>query len=155
LVEVGSGRGEGYTLNVPLPPHQGDPVYAAIFRNLLSPVARAFRPDLILVSAGFDIAAGDPLGSMEVTAAGFGYLTRLLVDLAGELCQGRLLIALEGGYHLPALRDGTLAVLDSLAGDDHLTRGIPPAAAAAMEQPDTEVPMLAAALNIAKRYWDV
>jgi len=155
LPEAGTGRGEGYTLNLPLPPGQGDLAYARIFRDLLIPVARAYRPDLILVSAGFDIGAGDPLGGMAVSAAGFGYLTRLLVELAGELCRGRLLMLLEGGYHLQGLRDGVLAVLDGLAGSSHLTPGLPAAALAAMERPDIEVPMLAAALNLAKTYWDV
>ena len=117
LDEIGSGPGRGYTVNVPLPPGQGDEEYAAIFTQVLRPLAVEYAPQLILVSAGFDIARGDPLGDMEVTPAGFSRMTQALKDLAAECCPGRLVFTLEGGYHLDALAGGVSAVLTTLVGD--------------------------------------
>lgn len=116
LQETGIGDGAGYTVNVPLPGGFGDREYAAIFNDIIIPVGRAYRPELILVSAGFDIYHGDPLGSMSVGPAGFSYMTRALLGLAEEVCQGRLLVTLEGGYNLKGQRDGALAVLSELCG---------------------------------------
>jgi len=115
LDEIGSGPGRGYTVNVPLPPGQGDEEYAAIFEQVLRPIAVEYAPQIILVSAGFDIARGDPLGDMEVTAAGFSRMTRILMNLAAECCPGRLVFTLEGGYRLDALAGGVAAVLETLA----------------------------------------
>ncbi|HBI14787.1 MAG TPA: histone deacetylase [Desulfobulbaceae bacterium] len=116
LLETGKGEGEGFTLNVPMPGGQGDQDFFRIFNDLLVPVARQYRPDFILVSCGFDIYGGDPLGTMRVTPAGFAGMTRIVQRLAAEACQGRLLITLEGGYNLNGLRDGSLAVLTALSG---------------------------------------
>ncbi len=115
LQETGSGRGEGYTVNIPLSGGQNDMSYAAIFNDIVAPLARQYKPEMIMVSAGYDICVGDPLGAMAVTPAGFAYLTELLKDLADELCRGRLLLALEGGYNLTGLRDGVLATIGALA----------------------------------------
>ena len=114
--EVGVGEGEGYTLNVPLPGGLNEKDYAAIFNDIIIPVGRAFLPQLILVSAGFDIFKGDPLGSMYVGAAGFAYMARTMIILAGEVCEGRILMTLEGGYNLKGQRDGVAAVLTELKG---------------------------------------
>lgn len=116
LQELGTGRGEGYNVNVPLSGGMNDLAYAAIFNEVLSPIARQYKPEMILVSAGYDIYHGDPLGTMAVTAVGFAYLTRVVKNLAAELCAGRLLLTLEGGYNLTGLRDGVLASLGELAG---------------------------------------
>jgi acetoin utilization deacetylase AcuC-like enzyme len=116
LLETGEGRGEGFTLNVPLPGGQDDHDFIMIFRELFVPVIRRYRPQFILVSCGFDICRGDPLGTMRVTPAGFAGMTKIMLDLAGELCDGRLLITLEGGYNLAGMRDGTVAVLTELCG---------------------------------------
>jgi acetoin utilization deacetylase AcuC-like enzyme len=132
--EIGSGRGRGYTVNVPLPPGQGDEEYAAIFDQVLRPIAAEFAPQLILVSAGFDVSRGDPLGDMEVTPAGFSRLTRVLMDLASEYCPGRLVFTLEGGYRLDALAGGVSAVVATLAG----ARGVQ-AAGQAESGPATEM----------------
>ena len=115
LQEIGNGPGEGYTVNIPLSGGQNDMSYAAIFNDIVAPVARQYQPEMILVSAGYDICIGDPLGSMAVTDAGFAYMTRVLKELAAELCGGRLLLTLEGGYNLTGLRDGVLATLGELA----------------------------------------
>lgn len=116
LQETGTGQGEGYTVNVPLPGGFGDQEYAAIFNDIVVPVGRSYQPELILISAGFDIYHGDPLGSMSVGPAGFAYMTRALVELAEEVCDGRVLVTLEGGYNLKGQRDGALAVLSELRG---------------------------------------
>ena len=116
LQELGSGSGEGYTVNVPLSGGVNDEAYAAIFNDLLAPIARQYKPEMIMVSAGYDIYVADPLGTMAVTAAGFAYMTRILKGLAAELCGGRLLLTLEGGYNLEGLREGVLATLGELAG---------------------------------------
>ena len=116
LQELGAGRGEGYNVNVPLSGGMNDLAYAGIFNEVLTPIARQFEPEMIMVSAGYDIYHGDPLGTMAVTEVGFAYLTRVVKNLAAELCEGRLLLTLEGGYNLTGLRDGVLASLGELAG---------------------------------------
>ena len=101
--EHGRGAGEGYTLNCPLPPGQGDDEYISVFEKSLRPAVEAFRPDFILVSAGFDAHRDDPLANMRVTEEGFGEMTRMVKDWARLHCQGRVLSCLEGGYNLEAL----------------------------------------------------
>ncbi len=101
--ETGIGPGEGYTLNVPLPPGCGDEEYRAIFREKLLPSATWFSPDLVLISAGFDAHRDDPLASMQVTERGFEFMTRMAALIAVDHCKGRLVSFLEGGYNLDAL----------------------------------------------------
>lgn len=113
--EVGSGKGVGYTVNVPLPTGYGDGDFVSIYNRVLKPVALEFKPDLILVSAGFDIYFRDPLSSMNVSPDGFAGLTRTLMDLADECCEGKLVITLEGRYHIDGQRDSVKAVLQELA----------------------------------------
>ncbi len=112
--EVGNGKGEGFTINVPLAPGKTDEDYLFIFDRLLAPVAAEFKPEFILVSAGFDIFAGDPLGGMMVSPAGFSALTHILLRLAQEFASGRLLLSLEGGYNLRGLEEGVRNVLFTL-----------------------------------------
>jgi acetoin utilization deacetylase AcuC-like enzyme len=116
LNQVGKGRGRGYTVNIPLPAGLGDGEYLELFGRLVSPVALAFHPELILVSAGFDAHADDPLGRMRVTPAGFAGMTRMLMDVADRCCHGRLVLSLEGGYHLAGLKESVGAVLRELSG---------------------------------------
>jgi acetoin utilization deacetylase AcuC-like enzyme len=112
--ELGDGPGLGRNLNVPLAAGKGDSDYLFIFRRLLAPVAAAYRPDFILVSAGFDIAAGDPLGGMLVSREGFGQLADALLEMAAASCPGRLAFVLEGGYDIEALTGGVREVLGRL-----------------------------------------
>lgn len=119
--EAGSGAGEGYTVNVPLPPGPGDAEYLAVFQEVLEPIARQFRPELVFVSAGFDIYFRDPLGGMQVTPAGFAVLARKILDIAEEACGGKVVFLLEGGYHLQGLRDSVQEVLRVIAD-----QGVPP-----------------------------
>ena len=116
LRETGKGKGKGYTVNVPLLPGLGDGDYLVIFERLLKPIALEFKPDLVLVSAGFDIHFNDPIGGMKVTPAGFAGLTGILLDIAEACCGGKLVMTLEGGYHLEALRDSVREVLKEMAG---------------------------------------
>ena len=101
--EQGSGKGEGYTLNCPLPPGKGDDEYITVFENHLGPAVQSFRPDFILISAGFDSHQNDPIANMRLTESGFGELTRRVVHWANRLCHGRVVSCLEGGYNLDAL----------------------------------------------------
>jgi len=114
--EVGRGQGEGFTVNVPLSMGYGDGEYAGIFEKIVKPVALEFNPDLILVSAGFDIHENDPLGGMRVTSKGFAGLTRSLMEIAGKCCDGKIVFTLEGGYDLTGLRESTKEVLKEMAG---------------------------------------
>ncbi len=110
--EIGGGAGRGYTVNVPLPAGCGDAEYLAAFDRVLLPVARGFAPDLVLVSAGYDAADGDLLGSMRITPDGYARLTQRLLGLAG----GRVVLALEGGYNLDAIARSAEASLRALLG---------------------------------------
>jgi acetoin utilization deacetylase AcuC-like enzyme len=114
--EVGAGKGEGYTVNVPLEPGYADPDYGNFLRHLLFPIARRYRPEVILVAAGFDIHHNDPLQSMNVTQEGFARMTQLLMEISSELCEGRLVLALEGGYNSEALQHSVTTVLWELTG---------------------------------------
>jgi acetoin utilization deacetylase AcuC-like enzyme len=115
--ELGRGPGAGFTVNVPLPGGQGDADYLAVFQEILLPLARAYQPGLILVSAGFDVHRDDPLADMLVTEAGFAGMTRLLMQAAEESCPGRLAFTLEGGYDPEGLASGVAAVLRTLLGE--------------------------------------
>jgi acetoin utilization deacetylase AcuC-like enzyme len=112
--ETGAGAGRGFTINVPWPGGMGDAEYTAAFDRVLLPAARAFSPDLVLVSAGFDAADGDPLGSMRLSPAGYARLTARLKTLA----RGRVVLALEGGYELEAIARSATACLRVLLGDE-------------------------------------
>jgi acetoin utilization deacetylase AcuC-like enzyme len=112
--EVGEGGGKGYTVNVPMAPGMGDADYRNVFEEIIMPVSRLFRPEIVLVSAGYDIHKSDPLGNMEVTERGFARMTRILMNIAEEQCGGKVLLALEGGYDLIALTESVKATLFEL-----------------------------------------
>jgi len=114
--EIGRGEGEGFTVNVPLSMGYGDGEFTAIFEKILKPVALEFDPDLVLVSAGFDIYENDPLGGMGVTPTGFAALTGSIMSIARACCGGKMILTLEGGYDLTGLRDSVKAVIRELAG---------------------------------------
>jgi acetoin utilization deacetylase AcuC-like enzyme len=101
--EIGLGPGKGFTLNIPLPPTAGDKTYSRAMEEKVLPRLHEFKPELLLISAGFDAHADDPLADMELTDDGFAHLTRQLMQAADELCQGKVVSLLEGGYNLPAL----------------------------------------------------
>jgi acetoin utilization deacetylase AcuC-like enzyme len=112
--EAGLGKGMGFTLNLPLPAGCGDEIYLGALQRLLVPVTEQFRPELILVSCGFDAHVDDPLAAMRVTGAGFHAMTRIVRALAEACCGGRVVFVLEGGYAQSGLYEGTHAVLSVL-----------------------------------------
>lgn len=116
--EIGVGQGEGFSVNVPLPPGVGDEGYERVFDEILYPVAERFRPELILVSAGYDAHWADPLGMMQLSSTGYGHLTETLKQIADEVCNGRLALTLEGGYDLEALSHSIAATLQTLMGGE-------------------------------------
>ncbi|MBU8848594.1 MAG: histone deacetylase [Desulfobacterales bacterium] len=116
FTETGLGPGEGYTINLPLPKGYGDAEYASIFERLLAPVAERFMPELILVSAGFDTHKDDPMGGMLMTASGFAGITASIKRTADKVCDGKLVMSLEGGYNSDALSRAVKAVLKEMAG---------------------------------------
>lgn len=113
--ERGEGRGAGFTLNVPLPAGSGDAELIRAFEQELLPKALDFKPELIVISAGFDAHRDDPLAGLEVTEAGYARLTELVRTIADSCCGGRIVSVLEGGYNLTALGRSTEAHLRVLA----------------------------------------
>ena len=112
--ETGSGEGSGYTLNIPLPRETGDDDLLYIYRAVLGPLITAYRPQLILVSAGFDAHRKDPIGRLGLSAAVFGRLTELVISLANGENAPPILFSLEGGYEPGALADCVREVLKTL-----------------------------------------
>lgn len=103
--EEGQGKGKGYTLNLPFPGGEGDHEYLKVFEDEIIPVAGHYKPDLVLVSAGYDAHRLDPLGGMNVTAEGFGKMTQMILEMAKQTCSGRTILVLEGGYSLEGLAE--------------------------------------------------
>jgi acetoin utilization deacetylase AcuC-like enzyme len=112
--ERGTGSGEGFTINVPMEAGGGDEEYRSIFQKVLTPAAERFRPEFILLSAGFDAHRDDPLASMTLTESGYADLTEIVVGIAKRHAGGRVLSALEGGYNLTALAASVDAHLTAL-----------------------------------------
>jgi acetoin utilization deacetylase AcuC-like enzyme len=127
--ETGSGTGEGFTVNAPFPTGFGDAEYLSVYNEILRPIALEYKPELVLVSAGFDPYVHDPLGGMKVTGEGFGGLALMVRDIAERSCKGKTLIALEGGYNPQGLREGVRSVLNAFLKPHKLTPPSPPPAA--------------------------
>ena len=128
--ETGTGRGTGFTINLPLDAGATDADYDLVYTSIALPALRQFRPDLVLVSAGFDAFVDDPLGGMRVTATQFARLTALLVEAADECCSGRIAAITEGGYDLAGFAACLRAVTSVLAGEDALEQYEAPGGAA-------------------------
>lgn len=150
FTETGRGRGEGYTVNIPLSRGYGDCEYIAILQALLPPLAAEFRPDLIIVSAGFDPHAIDPLGGMRLSPEGFAAMTRCLMTTADACCNGRILLVLEGGYDARASADSVMAVLDELSDQTHC-RVAELAGSADIKKVNHT---LKRSVNVHRRYWN-
>ncbi|TNF29105.1 MAG: histone deacetylase [Deltaproteobacteria bacterium] len=144
LNEVGQGAGEGFSLNVPMPAGMTDADFALAFREIAVPVAEAFRPDLVLVSAGFDGHRDDPLGDMRMTDEGYAELTGMACQIAEQYCDGRLVLVLEGGYDLPALSGSVRACVETLVG------ATPPESRAPTSG---GIEAVKDAQRVARRYW--
>jgi acetoin utilization deacetylase AcuC-like enzyme len=118
--EIGIGAGRGATVNVPFPRGCGEDEYRRAYREILAPVARRFQPHLIIISAGYDPHWADQLAMMQLSVRGFADIVTTMKNLATELCEGRLLVALEGGYNLDALSYGVKATFDVLLGNPEI-----------------------------------
>lgn len=113
--EIGVGDGAGFTVNLPMESGAVDDDYHLVFDEVVIPVLQQFRPDLLLVSAGFDAHENDPLAMMRLTTDAFGAMTMALRRVAGECCDGRMALVTEGGYDLHALAASLDSVVRSLA----------------------------------------
>jgi acetoin utilization deacetylase AcuC-like enzyme len=116
--ETGGGAARGTKVNIPLPAGCGDEEYLAVFEQVVTPVVRRFKPQFIMTSAGYDNHWADPLAMMQVTVTGFARMVGIIKGLAAGFCHGRIVICLEGGYHLPALAGSVKATFDVLLGKD-------------------------------------
>jgi len=149
--EVGRGRGEGFTVNIPLPTGCTDSDYGIFFDSILKPIALEFKPELVLVSAGFDTHHDDPLGGMEVTPEGYARMTQILMEIANVTAQGKLVLTLEGGYSISGERDSVKAVLQELLQESPLEKQD------LLEKEKADTPRVERAVlqikNIQKRYW--
>jgi acetoin utilization deacetylase AcuC-like enzyme len=119
LDEVGDGPGRGFTVNLPLPPGMGDDEYARIYREFVLPIGRAFDPELVIVSAGFDPHEGCPIAPMRMSARGFAEIASVCLEVAAGAARGRAIFSLEGGYNLDGVATSAAAVVSMLLGRDH------------------------------------
>ena len=119
VADIGSGSGEGWTANFPLPPGSGDNAFLSIMDQLIIPLLDRKNPQIILVSYGFDTHWMDPLGQLLLTADGYGILIKKLCDWADTHCEGRIALILEGGYDLNAGKACNLAVISAMLGKEY------------------------------------
>jgi acetoin utilization deacetylase AcuC-like enzyme len=133
LDEVGDGDGSGFTVNVPLAAGGNDALYVAAFQRVILPILESYAPELVLVSAGFDASARDPLAQMELSADAFGWMARELARVADASAGGKIALVLEGGYDLGAIEAGVRSAVEGAVlgraadiapadGDDALDR---------------------------------
>jgi len=150
--EVGRGDGEGFTVNVPLGRGQNDRDMGRVVSRLVVPLARLFKPEMILVSLGFDLFFRDPLAGMRVSPAGYALFTRLLLDAAEEVCGGRIVFVMEGGYSIRGIQHCGRAVLREMAG----LESCPAREVARVRSPNrTPPPAVTKAIEIQRAYWDL
>ena len=142
LEDVGAGEGEGFSVNLPVPAGTGEDAFLSLVEHVCAPAVRQFRPDLILISAGYDAHSEDPLGGLALETASYSAMTRQLRALGDEL-GAPVGAVLEGGYDLGALADSVAATMEALTGD-----GAPPAPAA-------RHPLAERAAGMLGRYWDL
>jgi acetoin utilization deacetylase AcuC-like enzyme len=141
LGDVGSGAGEGYSFNLPVPAGTGEAAFLSLVEHVVAPAARRYRPDLIMISAGFDAHREDPLGGLALETGSYGELARQVRALGEEL-GAPVGAVLEGGYDLRALADSVAETMSGLAGDEP---------APEVEKLD---PLAEAAIGVLGRYWD-
>jgi len=122
MQEIGHGKGEGYTINVPMQAGASDASFVNVFSRILEPAALEYNPQLILLSAGFDAYFKDPLGGMRITPEGFAALARILLNIADKCCKGRFVAVLEGGYHVAGLAKSAKSVLEEMLDESHFSQ---------------------------------
>jgi acetoin utilization deacetylase AcuC-like enzyme len=114
ITEMGRGEGEGFTVNIPVAPHASDADYLYIINEFVSPLVKRFQPDFVAISCGLDSHRMDPISSLSLTEKGYGKMTEEFLSLAEQICNGRLVMVLEGGYELSALCASVYEILSSL-----------------------------------------
>ncbi|CAI5984611.1 unnamed protein product [Closterium sp. NIES-64] len=139
LDEVGQGAGEGTTINIPLPGGAGDLAMAAVVDRLVAPAVARFKPDIILVSAGYDAHYLDPLASLQFRTSTYHRLGQQLSQLARQYCNGRLVFFLEGGYNVKALAGSVADTVRGVIGDDVMASGGLDVDEAIYEEPESRV----------------
>jgi acetoin utilization deacetylase AcuC-like enzyme len=148
--EIGCGKGTGYTVNVPLGTGHGDRDFVEIIHYLANPLARCFQPQIVLVSCGFDLYLYDRLGGMRATPEGYALITASLLAIAEEVCDGRIVFVMEGGYSIKGIQECGLAVLQELcnvsAGDRKRLNQI-------ITNPMPKLTALKKAIEIHRYYW--
>lgn len=149
LAECGIGEGEGFTVNLPMPSGEGVATYDEILSGIIIPILRQYRPAAMLVSMGLDAHYMDPLASIQLTSQCLSDACLALNAVAKEVCGGRIVYVLEGGYHLLAIAETTAAVVAGLSGKPlqvplKFNRG---------EQCDTNIELLQAYRDVQSRYW--
>ncbi|MBI9085775.1 MAG: histone deacetylase [Desulfobacterales bacterium] len=146
LSETGGGQGTGFNVNVPLPGGLGDADLVQVIQHMVLPLSRAWHPEIILVSCGFDLHRYDRLGGMKGSSRGYAQMTTLLVQAAQAFCGGRIAFVLEGGYNVLAMETCTRSVMQVLCG-----KAPPPADRSTRSRP-TLGPLIKA-LAVQKKYW--
>jgi acetoin utilization deacetylase AcuC-like enzyme len=116
LTENGTGSGLGYNINIPLPPGSGRGAYEAVFDRVIGPALELYRPEVIIVPCGFDSGGLDPLARMMLSSDAYRSLTGKLMQVAGKICDGRILLTHEGGYSEASVPFAGLAVVETLSG---------------------------------------
>jgi acetoin utilization deacetylase AcuC-like enzyme len=150
--EVGAGRGKGYTVNFPFSAYTGENAYLAAFEEVVMPVARQFKPQLVMIAAGYDAHHTDLLCSMLLTAESYARMTELLKGLAEETAGGRLVASLEGGYNLGAVSASIFNTIAVMAGSDLRAREETAPAQRSMERAAQVINSTKSALS---PYWDL
>jgi acetoin utilization deacetylase AcuC-like enzyme len=135
VYEIGTGTGRGSIVNLPLRAHTGDEGIKRIYSQIVIPMLQRFHPQLILVSAGYDGHWADPLGNLDITTTGLAWISRLLVESADELCDGKIVFSLSGGYNLTALATGVANSIRALLGEKNFQDKLGPSS-----RPETELP---------------
>ncbi len=149
--EVGRGSGEGFTVNIPMPPGCGDGEYTLIYDQVVIPILDQFKPELLLISAGFDAYRMDHLAGMSLTHRGFYYIAEILNAAAERWSEGRMLLCLEGGYHLQGQAGAVIQVLNALGHWE-----LPVTERAPDLEPGKHVQnLLREVLQVQRKYWDI
>jgi acetoin utilization deacetylase AcuC-like enzyme len=126
LTDTGRDAGVGHTINIPLSAGHGDRSFAELYQHVLWPAAERFKPELIIVSAGFDAHWLDPIAGMRLSLNGYAHLCRELIQMAKQLCEGKIVFAMEGGYNLEALSHGMVNIAHALLGDNTVSDPLGP-----------------------------
>jgi len=149
--EVGRGRGEGLTVNIPLGKGCGDRDMARIIYYLVNPLAQAYGPEIILVSCGFDLYLRDRLGGMRVTPEGYALITFFLLNIAERVCNGRILFVMEGGYSIQGIQECGLRVMQELCNIPTLT---PNSIERVADANPARLSYLKKVFDVQKKYWN-